>query len=279
MSCRADAHQFSGLETHCHQGGKVLTIGANPSRWEYLADSCRRELDRFKESGVESLLCYLDTPRFRVLDISNESLGLIVEDRGLRCEIIQGYNKYFLANPYQQWFGKEDGYNVEGFLRGLGASFYSAETMPYQAIHIDLLPFATLSDFTKLERKAADDLFTSGWARQTVASLIRLFQPLAIIVFGKTNARYYATYVDGSVARLSWTQYPGAKYLIKRAEELGTEMVALSVNLGNPRGFNRAELHKFGRHVGERMGLHNNCSNGTPDESISPLSEHRLDEP
>ena len=37
---------------------KVLTIGANPSCWEYLDDSCRRALER--RNGDEFLLCYLD---------------------------------------------------------------------------------------------------------------------------------------------------------------------------------------------------------------------------
>jgi hypothetical protein len=237
---------------------KVLTIGANPSRWEYLDRSCRRALDRFKESGEESLLCYLDKPRFRVLDASSESLGRVAEDPGLRAEIMQGYNNYFLENPYRRWFGREDGYNVEGFLRGLGASFYTAETIPYQAIHIDLLPFATLSDFTKLEQMAADELFSSGWARQTVASLARLFQPPIIIVFGKTNARYLAKHVDESVSRLPWTGYSRASYQIGGAEELGAKIIGLSVNLGNPIGFSSADLRNFGTHVGELVGLHNN---------------------
>ncbi len=40
---------------------KVLTIGANPSRWEYLDDSCRRAL---KEGGDESLCATLISPGF-----------------------------------------------------------------------------------------------------------------------------------------------------------------------------------------------------------------------
>jgi len=240
---------------------KVLTIGANPSRWEYLDDSCRGDWKTYKKTGDESLLkrlCHLDKPRFRVLDAADESLEGILAERTLRGEIIQGYNNYFLANPYQRWFGREDGYNVEGFLRGLGASFYTAATTPYQAIHIDLLPFATLSDFTELEQMAADDLFNSGWARQTVGSLVRLFQPLVVIVFGRTNARYLAKHIDGSISCLPWTQYQRASYQIGGAEGLGTKIIGLSVNLGNPRGFNSAGLRSFGRYVGNLVGLHNN---------------------
>lgn len=101
------------------QKPKVLTIGANPSRWEYLDNSCRRILDRFKETGDESLLHYLEPPRnrFRVLAVAGESVERILADHRLRSEIIQGYNSYFCKNPYQKWFGhpKEDSYKVEGF--------------------------------------------------------------------------------------------------------------------------------------------------------------------
>ena len=141
------------------QKPKILTIGANPSRWEYLDDSFRQDRDRFKDSGDESLLRYLEPPRnrFRVLDAANEPLEEIVADRTLRSEIIHGCNDYFLNNPYRQWFGhaKEGSYKVEGFLRGLGASYYDTETSPYQAIHIDLLPFATLRDFNELGQMTA----------------------------------------------------------------------------------------------------------------------------
>ena len=244
---------------------KILTIGANPSRWEYLDNSCRGDLKMYKKTGDESLLkklCHLDKPRFRVLDEASESLERILADRTVRGEIVQGYNDYFSSNPYHLWFGhpKEDSYKVEGFLRGLGASFYTAETMPYQAIHIDLLPFATLSNFGEIRQQMASaDLFDSGWARQTVASLGRLFHPMAIIVFGKTNACYLAKHVDGSVSRLPWIQYPGAgaSYQIGAAEALGAKIIGLSVNLGNPRGFDSAGIHDFGSHVGNVMGLRN----------------------
>jgi hypothetical protein len=111
--------------------------------------------------------------------------------------------------------------------------------------------------FAMFDYEAAD-LFDSGWARQIVASLVRLFQPLVIIVFGRTNACYLAKHVDESVSRLPWTKYRGAACQIGSAEELGAEIVSLSVNLGNPKGFNSADLRGFGSHVGKLIGLDNN---------------------
>ncbi len=246
------------------QKPKVLTIGANPSRWEYLDNSCRRILDRFKETGDESLLHYLEPPRnrFRVLAVAGESVERILADHRLRSEIIQGYNSYFCKNPYQKWFGhpKEDSYKVEGFLRGLRASYYDTETTPHQAIHIDLLPFATLSDFNKLGQMTAT-LFNSCGTKQIVASLkatIRLFRPVLLVVFGRANVKRLAPHIAPSILDLR-KKYKAASYQIGEAEQLGVKVLGLSVNLGNPSfsGFNRADLRKFGSHVGKLMGPHN----------------------
>jgi hypothetical protein len=242
------------------QKPKVLTIGANPSRWEYLDDSCRPDLIRFQGSGDELLLSYLEPPkhRFRVLDTARESLEGIWADSRIRNEIIQGYDNYFCNNPYRKWFGhpKEQSYNVEGFLRGLGASYYDTETTPYQAIHIDLLPFATLSNFNKLEHMTAT-LFSSGWAKQFVASLVRLFQPTLLVAFGRANVKHLATHIDPSISSLPWTryEYEETSYRIGEAEQLGVNIVGLSVNLGNPRPFNSADLRKFGSYVGTLLGF------------------------
>jgi hypothetical protein len=245
---------------------KVLTIAANPSRWEYLDVSCKPVLDKVKENGDESLLTYLEPPknRFRVLDTATESLNGILTAPKLRAEIIQGYNNYFLEckNPFCQFFGKENGGKVEGFLRGLGASFYPAvneSQVKYQAIHIDLFPFATLSNFKELKLLAVADLFSSGWARQTVAALIHLFNsaPAAVIAFGRANVDCFAKHIDMSVDCLLWTPYPPTKYQYKfgKAQQFDVKWSGLSVNLGDPKGLDKDGLHAFGRHVGTQLGL------------------------
>jgi hypothetical protein len=245
---------------------KVLTIAANPSRWEYLDVSGKPILDTVKENGDESLLTYLEPPgknRFRMLLASSESLGSVLTDRTVRDEIIQGYNNYFVKNPYCRFFGKEDGGKVEGFLHGLGASFYPAPEMSYQAIHIDLLPFATLSDFKDLEPNKVDDLFRSRWPKQTVAALIDLFNPApaAVIAFGRTNVNCFAKQIDTSVGCLPWTPYPPppanslAEYKNGKAQQLDVKWAGLSVYLPNPPGFDVAGLRSFGSHVGTRLGL------------------------
>ena len=69
---------------------------------------------------------------------------------------------------------------------------------------------------------------------QTVVRLVRLFQPLVVIVFGRTNAGCLAKHVDESVSSLPWTRYPDAQYQFGVAEGLGAKVIGLSGNLGNP---------------------------------------------
>lgn len=236
----------------------ILTLGADPSRQEYLRDSSQQAIDKIRKTNDESVLSYLEPPknRFRLLN-ADESLQKVLTDRKLRDELIQGYNSYFCGNPYRRWFGcdKEDSYNAEGFLRGLGASYYDVEMLLFQAIHIDLLPFATLSDFNRLKPQAETDLFKTGWASHFVISLMRLFRPMVVVVFGKSNVKHFAEYIDASMSSLPWVSYPGTRYQLGEAEELGIRVVGLSVNLGNPKGFDSTGLQQFGRHVGKQLGL------------------------
>ena len=236
----------------------VLTLAPNPSRREYLRDSSQQALDKIHATNDESQLSYLEPPnnRFRLLN-ADESLRKVLVDRRLRDELVQGYNSYFYGNPYRRWFGcdKEDSYNAEGFLRGLGASYYDVEMLPFQAIHIDLLPFATLSDFNRLKPQAEADLFKTGWASHFVISLVRLFRPMVVVVFGKSNVKHFAEHINASMSSLPWVSFPGARYQLGEAEELGVRVVGLSVNLGNPKGFDSTGLQHFGRHVGKQLGL------------------------
>jgi len=248
---------------------KVLTIGANPSRQEYLRDSSQQALDKVAASGDESLLDYLEPPdnRFHVLDAANERLEDIVVGRDLREAIIQGYNDYFSRNPYQKWFGhpKDDSYKVEGFLRGLGASYYDNAAVQLQAIHIDLLPFATLSDFGKL-KKMTGELLEPGWAKEMVTALIRFFRPAVLVAFGRTNVNVLDAHIDSSLSCLPWHRYEGTSYQVGLAEQLEVPFVGLSVNLGNPRGFDSEGLRRFGCHV------HNLIRMGSVESSHSVAS-------
>src|SRR6266849_5303409 len=105
---------------------KVLTIGANPSRREFLADSSAQAMEKVRQSGNQSLLSYLEPShhRFRLLSGSERLMDILGSEK-LQGQILTAYNGYFTRNPYKTWFGhnRDDSYNVEGFLRGFGASY------------------------------------------------------------------------------------------------------------------------------------------------------------
>ena len=238
---------------------KIVTIGANPSRQEYLDDPSEQALQKVRQTGDDSLLRYLEAPhnRFRLLD-KTESLSDISKQAQLQFEIIQGYNHYFDHRPYA-WFGKsgDNSYNVEGFLHGLGASYYNHPRMPYVAIHIDLFPFATLSNFTDMLNLADASLFQNGWAQTLVAALINMLNPVSLLIFGKTNVQYFTTYIDRSLIKIPKQHYTKGDYWLGVAEQFSLPVVGLSTNLGNPIGFDKAGLRQYGAHIRQQMKLSN----------------------
>lgn len=236
----------------------VLTLGANPSRQEYLRDSSEVAWKKVQQTGDESLLVYLEPPanRFRLLT-RDEKLNDVCENEQLRTDIIEGYNTYFSRNPYTRWFGqpKSDPYNVEGFLRGFGASYYDHQNTPFRAIHIDLFPFTTLRDFVTIQHLADADVFRPGWAQHFITALVKLLAPTALIVFGRTNYLYFARYLDPTLGKPVWQRYEQGAYCTGHIVPLAVPIIGLSTNLGNPKGFNRISLRQFGAHVAHNTGI------------------------
>lgn len=234
---------------------KILTLGANPSRQEFLSDNAPTASMKVHQAGDHSLLAYLEPPhnRFRLLR-SDERLADVLASASLREEIIASYNNYFKREPYQGWFGhdRDTSYKVEGFLRGLSASYYGAAAR--QAIHIDLFPFATLSNFGRIKAIAVASLFADGWAQRFVTRLAACLRPDAVVVFGGSNFRHFRESIAGVHGKPTWQVYKSGKYFLTTWEPLGIPVVGLTTNLGNPRGFNATELRDFGARVQDRLG-------------------------
>ena len=246
----------------------VLTVGANPSRREYLSYFKEEVLKKVKQTNNHKSLSYLEPPnnRCRLLK-ETENLAEILENRQLQDEIITGYNSYFYPRQnnqytaYKKWFGmnKFDSHNVEGFLRGFGASYYPNNDLPFQAIHIDLFPFATLSDFKELPDDITDrDLFGNQWAANFIQSLIELLQPSLLIIFGIGNVDCFSKYIDNSISQVSRQTYKMTNYCkntyyrIGCAEKIGLPFIGLNTNLGDPIGFNPKSLNQYGQDIQRR---------------------------
>lgn len=241
----------------CTAKPRVLTVGANPSRREYLHDPSRTASQKVQQTGNDSLFRYRQSPdnRVRLLN-KGEMLTDILTNQTLQADIIAGYNTYFSRNPYA-WFGhsKSDSYNVEGFLRGFGASYFDQVDTAFQAIHIDLFPFATLKDFNALQNVANKDLFSNGWAQRIVMSLIRLLEPTALIIFGRTNFHYFATHMDRSLTKFSWCRDGSRQYCSGTGVLLTRPVIGLSTNLGNPKGFTKSSLYQYGEYIRQRINI------------------------
>ena len=257
MNCRRAAPPILWFGNALTAKPVILTIGANPSRQEYLADTSQEAVQKVIQTGNDSLLRHLESPhnRFRLLTKA-EMLDDIATNESLQADIIAGYNAYFRRNPYK-WFGmpKHDSYNVEGFLRGMGASYFDHSDTPHQAIHIDLYPFATLQDFGSLLHMAEKDLFNTRWAQGLVSSLIGVFHPVALVVFGRTNCEYFATHIDHSLSAMPWQRYDAGQYRVGISTSFNTPIVGLSTNLGNPKGFTATSLRQYGEHVRQQLAI------------------------
>ena len=231
---------------------RVLTLGANPSRREFLSDSSALAVEKVRQTGDQSLLSYLEPPhnRFRLLS-GSERLVDILRSEELQKQILISYNAYFTANPYQKWFGhnRDDSYNVEGFLRGFGASYYDGNAVLQQAIHIDLFPFATLDDFGSLKQMANVAFFADGWAQRLVGRLVEFLSPTVLVLFGRTNCKHFGLYIDQSVSSSPWQPFASGKYFVGRSKRFDVPVVGLSTNLGNPIGFSASDLRAYGKHL------------------------------
>ena len=243
---------------------KIVTIGANPSRQEFLSEDKFKSGQR-KQNGEEFKYLPSNLRRFKTLN-HNQNWNDILKDQLLQEEIIASYNNYFIKNPYK-WFGKkaisqELSYNVEGFINSLNASFYEGDKK-YQCLHIDLMPFATVSDFTSILKESEKHIFEKDWAKNFLSSLIEKIDPKLMIVFGRTNLNYLKKYLGvntsdiGQTYRFNTTTENGSKcsaqYCIFEYQNI--KVVGLSVNLGNPKGFSKKPLKEFGKTINSHLNI------------------------
>lgn len=234
-------------------GPSVATVAANPSHKEYFSES-RSDLNSKVDSSEDHQdLELLDEDRLHVPDGPLKDI-----EGGEEAErILDGYDDYFSHNPYTSWFGTDEGdsYGVEGFLRGFGASLYSGNDL-YRAVHIDLIPFVTLQGFGDIARRAEEDLFEdggpgSGWAPDFLRRLVDFLDPEILIVFGEQNVNYFGEHFGGTFQDLDWESCPDqpACYKIGSLEWSDRPVIGLGTNLGNPIGFNKESLRRYGECV------------------------------
>ncbi len=234
---------------------KVLTIGANPSRWEFLDQSQIKTCSvPYHKACYETK--YLSKQRFLHLS-STQTYSDILLSKSLRNEIVDSYDNYFKKYPYK-WFGSDkiDSYFVEGLLRGLSASYFEIES-EFRACHIDIFPFATISDFNKIQSITKRDILSELWAKNLVDELLNYFNPKLILIFGVSNFNYISKYFNIHKAKgVKWQAKEGKGNCDYWHTQYGNyRIIAVSVNLGNPRSFNVGGLNELGEHLRMQFNL------------------------
>ena len=235
-------------DVNCDQD-KVVTLGANPSRWEYFK--------QIRGVGFKRILLEPNQRRLYTLE-KNETLENIIVDSGIRARIISRYNQYFETGKAYRWFGLDSNtpYNAEGFLRGFGASYYASQcrSAEFRAIHIDLFPFFTVKDFKEIRSSIEDDIKQNDWAQNQISALLKLIKPKHILIFGRTNYRCLRDFFQ---EKKFASNIPEMTNKHMTGELFGIKLFGISTNMGNPKGFNSRSLALFG----ERIRKRSRCAN------------------
>lgn len=203
--------------------GIILTVGANPS-W--------REYHKVKSTTL----------------LSNFRLSRLVNPSNYK-DILKGFNEYFTKNPYSGWFGKIHGGKVEALVNGMNAGFYGSKA--YQAVHIDLFPFATKDVYTKVKSEVESSIIATGWAPRLFEDLVTKINPVKIVVFGKTNVQTLCNYYDTSLHINGWKSFQignGRTANYCHGKLWGKyDLRCIDVNAGNAIGFSAADLNNLGK--------------------------------
>ncbi len=226
---------------------KIVTIAANPSSHEFDDGEVRFEIDENWESFP---------------DIEDEKKREIIYE-----SFVYSYNKYFTTNPYKGWFGETG--RLEAFLNGLDTTFYEEKKKEekkkkytYQAVHIDLFPFATKHSFRYLkenhENVIIESLFNEKdcWGQRFLVDLLKLIKPEFAILFAKTNMEFFEKIYKKCVM-LSFKKIKGKKIPdlgeCKKYNLMGYEIYAMS-SLYPPFAYMKADkLRELGRRFREEF--------------------------
>ena len=231
---------------------KILSFGANPSRWEFLDERGIKKASLQKQE-YESRYLSEEKRRFFHLDAAQRWQD-ILHNTALRTQIINSFNQYFKSGNAYRWFGanKYDSYNAEGLLRGMNASYFDTETS-FRALHIDLFPFTTIRDFGSIRGITERDVLSGFWARDLVYEIINMLQPKRLLVFGAGNLNYFCAYFGADAGPAEHWKSQGAGALgscrVHRFQHEQIPVTGLSVNLGNPKGFNAQGLRELGEYL------------------------------
>lgn len=188
-----------------------VTIATNPSSKEFL------------DSNGNLLLG--EKSRFYAIDEDISFSEYALDDFQLE-KTIEMYNEYFnRGTAYTNWFGKKNGAKLEGFLNGLGGSFYS-DTNFKNVVHTDFIPIATKSQMSKIGSR--NTLFENKFSKEILNSTLNFLNPSLIIILGKEHCARLSSEEEYIFEKpKSVNNFPNAKYQIGFYRPLRTPVIGL----------------------------------------------------
>ncbi len=172
---------------------------------------------------------------------------------------IEEFNGYFKKDKVADWFGKKESDikngRIEDFLKGLGASFYDRGGDYDQAIHIDLLPFATTDSFRDIASELMKINGLREYINEHIRELIELIKPKLVIVNGVTNKDYFLECIETKQIMEKEIDKP-VKVTIWQYEDInGAKVIAISRNMGSYCFVNKESLYSIGEQERKRLKL------------------------
>jgi hypothetical protein len=189
-----------------------VTIATNPSTREFL------------DKDNELLLG--ENARFFVRDQGISLTEYTKEDMQLESTI-KLYCSYFnRKTAYRNWFGKPKGAKLEGFLNGMGGSFYNLNGYK-NVVHTDFFPIATKSQMGKIANK--NELLNCEFSRGFLKDTIDFLAPSLIIILGKEHCKRFELLEHGIYFDSPKTlkPFPNAKYQLGYYSKLNIPVLGL----------------------------------------------------
>ncbi|GEN54923.1 hypothetical protein [Halobacillus faecis] len=232
--------------------GNIVTIGTNPSSREFLGR------DKKLLTGSQSRL-YIRSEGVSLEDYKQDEQQLKAS--------IKYFRTYFHRNTaYRNWFGKENGAKLEGFLNGMRGSLYKTNAYT-PVVHTDFFPIPTKSQMGKLREKK--QLLHAAFTKNLLVETLDFLAPSLIVVLGREHCKRFDTMnTNGKFGEVkSVDDFPAARYQLSTYSRSKIPVVGLHfkpseqfLGLGGKSDVNGRSHGEYGKrsslyHIGKEIQM------------------------
>ena len=110
-----------------------------------------------------------------------------------------------------------------------------------------LFPYPTISDYTKIKSQIDTDILKQPTNQEVFQSLLESLDPKFILIFGITNLNTFSNLYSIDLSNPTKFKNKKASCNLWKISYQNWKGNGLSVNLGNPRGFDSVGLNELGK--------------------------------